>query len=41
MVIFKTKHQEIEQSYVPRKIVHVNGKVKKMLRNITQEQTVE
>ena len=41
MVIFKNKHQEIEQPYVPRKIVHVNRKVKRMLRNITQEQTVD
>ena len=28
---FKNKYQEIEQSYVPRRIVHVNGKVKKKL----------
>ena len=26
---FKNKYQEIEQIYVPRKVVHVNGKIKK------------
>ena len=41
MVIFKNKYQEIEQPHVPRNIIYVNGKVKKKLRNITQEQTVE